>query len=70
MERELFQMYDTDVWGTCSSRLNIGIYSSVQNALYSLVKDPKTGNADVIRLIGIFREENVVKFIKSNFAGL
>ena len=40
METELFQMYDTDVWGSHSSRTNIGVFSSIQLALQSLCNDP------------------------------
>lgn len=40
METQLFQMYDTDVWGSHSSRTNLGIFSSGENALRSLCNDP------------------------------
>lgn len=55
---ELFQLYDTDIWGSHSSRDNIGVFSSVHNALYSLVKNPQTESADLDRLVAIFRKEN------------
>jgi hypothetical protein len=40
METQLFQMYDTDKWGTHSSRTNIGVFSSITLALQSLCNDP------------------------------
>lgn len=58
MEQELFQLYDTDIWGSHASRTNIGVFSTVHDALYSLVKDPKTEEADLDRLIAIFEGDN------------
>lgn len=55
---ELFQLYDTDPWGSHASRTNLGVFSSVRDALYSLVKNPQTEEADTERLIAIFTEEN------------
>jgi hypothetical protein len=49
---ELFQMYDTDQWGSNSSRKNIGVFSSVAEALKSLVQN------DSDRLIYIFENNN------------
>lgn len=55
---ELYQLYDTDIWGSHASRSNIGVFSSVQNALYSLVKNPQTEEADLDRLVAIFKGDN------------
>ena len=51
MKTELFQMYDTDVWGSTSSRSNIGVFSSVTEALESLCDDSD-------RLRYIFKGDN------------
>lgn len=40
METQLFQMYDTDKWGSHSNRTNIGVFSSIPLALQSLCNDP------------------------------
>lgn len=58
MERELFQIYDTDIWGSNSSRSNIGVFSTVHKALYSLIQDPKTKKTDLDRLVAIFEGDN------------
>jgi hypothetical protein len=55
---ELYQLYDTDNWGSHSSRTNIGVFSTVHDALYSLVKNPQTEEADLDRLIAIFEGYN------------
>lgn len=55
---DLFQMYDTDIWGSHASRTNIGVFSSVQEALYSLVKNPQTEEPDFDRLVAIFSNDN------------
>lgn len=55
----LLQMYDTDRWGSHASRKNLGVFSSVERALYSLVKNPTTGEyVDTARIISIFEMEN------------
>lgn len=51
MNSELFQLYDTDVWGSHSSRSNLGIFSSISEALKQLCSKPD-------RLIYIFKNEN------------
>ena len=51
MEQELYQMYDTDPWGSHASRGNVGVFSSINDALYSLIDD-------VDKLILIFKKEN------------
>lgn len=58
MEQELFQLYDTDIWGSHTSRTNLGVFSSVHEALYSLVRNPQTDEADLDRLKAIFKNDN------------
>lgn len=48
---ELFQIYDTDQWGTHASRTNYGVFTSVENALKGLF-DSKS------HLREIFAEDN------------
>ena len=40
MNTDLFQMYDTDEWGSHSSRENLGVFESVSEALKSLCDYP------------------------------
>jgi hypothetical protein len=58
MQQELFQLYDTDIWGSHASRTNLGVFSSVHEALYSLVRNPQTDEADLDRLKAIFKNDN------------
>ena len=37
--KEVYQIYVTNAWGSNSSRENLGIFSSIENALKHLVKD-------------------------------
>jgi hypothetical protein len=55
---EVYQLYETDVWGSHASRTNLGVFSSVRNALYSLVKNPQTEEADTDRLISLFKKNS------------
>jgi hypothetical protein len=55
---EVYQLYETDVWGSHASRTNLGVFSSVRNALYSLVRNPHTEEADTDRLISLFKKDS------------
>lgn len=55
---EVYQLYVTDEWGSHASRGNLGIFSSVRNALYSLVKNPQTEETNTDCLIALFRKDN------------
>lgn len=55
---EVYQLYETDVWGSHASRTNLGVFSSVHNALYSLVKNPHIEVADTDRLISLFKKNS------------
>jgi len=55
---EVYQLYETDVWGSHASRTNLGIFSSVRNALYSLIKNPQTEEANTDSLISLFKKDS------------
>lgn len=55
---EVYQLYETDVWGSHASRGNLGIFSSVRNALYSLIKNPQTEEANTDSLISLFKKDS------------
>jgi hypothetical protein len=55
---EVYQLYVTDEWGSHASRGNLGIFSSVRNALYSLIKNPQTEEANTDSLISLFKKDS------------
>ena len=57
-EENLYQLYDTDAWGSHLSRTNLGVFSSIEKALLSIVHNPLTSEADTDRLMAIFTQDN------------
>jgi hypothetical protein len=60
-DTHLFQMYDTDAWGTHSSRQNLGVFTNIHEALKSLCDNPD-------RLISYFKKDGrlFIERIKTN----